>query len=89
MQNALDLSLLKQNRKDDKIMIRGFLEMAEKEKFNKNEWTKAYLKNNYKKLTIRVRLDDQNGVLDKINNTENVNEYIYNLILADIKKEAK
>lgn len=69
-------------------MIREDLSMAGEKKFNSNEWHKDYLKNNYKKLTIRVRLDDQNGVLDKINNTENVNEYIYNLILADIKKEA-
>ncbi len=61
---------------------------TEKAKFNRKDYERLYKKEHYKRFSLRVRLDDQNGVLDKINNTKNVNEYIYNLILADIKKEA-
>ena len=51
--------------------------------FNKQEYINNFIRDNYKTIKIRIRNDDK-LVLNKINNTDNINKYIYNLILKDI-----
>lgn len=49
-----------------------------------NELNRKYKKENYEKLTIRVRKDDEE-VLEKLKSVESMNAYILELIRKDIK----
>ena len=51
--------------------------------FNQQEYVNRFIKNNYKTIKLRVRNDDK-LVLNKINSVENINRYLYGLILDDI-----
>lgn len=88
MQNALALSLLKTTRKDVKIMIREDLKMTEEQLARRKAYQKDYIKNMYKRFTLRVKITDVE-IIEKLDSLDNYNEYVKNLILADIKKEAK
>ena len=51
--------------------------------FEQNKYVNKYVKENYRTIKFRVRRDDK-LVSHKLNNTENINRYIYDLILKDI-----
>ena len=51
--------------------------------FNQQEYINKFIKDNYKTVKLRIRNDDK-LVLNKIKNVENINRYIYDLILKDI-----
>lgn len=51
--------------------------------FEQNKYVNEYVKENYRTIKFRVRRDDK-LVSHKLNNTENINRYIYDLILKDI-----
>ena len=51
--------------------------------FEQNKYVNEYVKKNYRTIKFRVRRDDK-LVSHKLNNTENINRYIYDLILKDI-----
>lgn len=70
-------------------MIREDLKMTEEQIRKAKDYKNQYRRDNYRRLTLRFRKDDTSGVHEKLDSVENINEYIYNLILADIKKEAK
>ena len=51
--------------------------------FNQQEYINNFIRDNYKTIKVRIRNDDK-LVLNKINGIDNINKYIYNLILKDI-----
>ena len=51
--------------------------------FEQNKYVNKYVKENYRTIKFRVRRDDK-LVSYKLENTENINRYIYNLIIKDI-----
>ena len=51
--------------------------------FEQNKYVNEYVKDKYRTIKFRVRKDDK-IVSHKLENTENINRYIYNLILKDI-----
>ena len=51
--------------------------------FDQNKYVNKYVKDNYRTIKFRVRKDDK-LVSYKLENTDNINRYIYNLILKDI-----
>lgn len=51
--------------------------------FDQNKYVNEYVKDNYRTIKFRVRKDDK-LVSYKLENTDNINRYIYNLILKDI-----
>lgn len=51
--------------------------------FEQNKYINEYVKDNYRTIKFRVRKDDK-LVSYKLENTKNINRYIYNLILKDI-----
>lgn len=53
--------------------------------FDKNKYINEYVKDNYKTIKFRVRKDDK-LLCCKLKNVDNMNRYIYNLILKDIEE---
>lgn len=53
--------------------------------FNQNKYVNEYVKSNYKTIKFRIRKDDK-LLCRKLENVDNVNRYIYNLILNDINE---
>ena len=53
--------------------------------FNQQEYINAYIKNNYKTFKLRIR-NDNKLLVKKISEVKNVNQYIIDLILDDIKR---
>lgn len=56
--------------------------------FNQQEYINNFIRDNYKTIKVRIRNDDK-LVINKINSVSNVNKYIYNLILKDIRENKK
>lgn len=56
--------------------------------FNQKKYVNEYQKNYYKTIKFRVRKDDK-IILNKIENTKNINKYIYELIKKDIYENVK
>ena len=56
--------------------------------FNQQEYINNFIRDNYKTIKVRIRNDDK-LVINKINSVDNVNKYIYNLILKDIRENKK
>lgn len=69
-------------------MIREDLKMTEEQLARRKAYQKDYIKNMYKRFTLRVKITDVE-IIEKLDSLDNYNEYVKNLILADIKKEAK
>lgn len=53
--------------------------------FEKNKYINEYVKENYRTIKFRIRKDDK-IVSHKLENTNNINRYIYNLIIKDIEE---
>lgn len=53
--------------------------------FEQNKYVNEYVKENYRTIKFRVRKDDK-LVSYKLDNIDNINRYIYNLILKDINE---
>lgn len=53
--------------------------------FEQNKYINEYVKENYKTIKFRVRKDDK-LICCKLENVDNMNRYIYNLILKDIEE---
>lgn len=53
--------------------------------FEQNKYINKYVKDNYRTIKFRVRKDDK-LMTYKLENTDNINRYIYNLILKDINE---
>lgn len=53
--------------------------------FEQSKYVNKYVKDNYRTIKFRVRKDDK-LVSHKLDNTNNINRYIYNLILKDINE---
>ena len=53
--------------------------------FEQNKYINKYVKENYRTIKFRVRKDDR-IVSYKLENTDNINRYIYDLILKDINE---
>lgn len=51
--------------------------------FEQNKYVNEYVKDNYRTIKFRVRKDDK-LMSYKLENIDNINRYIYNLILKDI-----
>lgn len=56
--------------------------------FDQRKYVNEYQKNYYKTIKFRVRKDDK-IILNKIENTKNINKYIYELIKKDIYENVK
>ncbi len=52
--------------------------------FNSKDYVNQYIKDNYKTIKLRVRKDDQ-LLIDKINSVDNLNKYLIDLIIKDIR----
>lgn len=51
--------------------------------FNQQEYINEFIKDNYKSYKFRVRKDDK-VLMNKLSEVDNVNKYIYSLIMKDI-----
>ena len=51
--------------------------------FNQQEYINKFIKDNYKTIKVRIRNDDK-LVMNKISTVNNLNRYIYDLIIKDI-----
>ena len=51
--------------------------------FNQQEYINKFIKDNYKTIKVRIRNDDK-LVINKISTVNNLNRYIYDLIIKDI-----
>lgn len=53
--------------------------------FNQNEYVNKYIKDNYKEYKLRVK-NSETEIIDKLSNVDNVNQYLKELIIKDIKE---
>lgn len=53
--------------------------------FDKRKYINEFVKDNYKTIKFRIRKDDQ-IVLKKISDVDNVNQYLLSLVIKDIKE---
>lgn len=56
--------------------------------FNQQRYINNFIKDNYKSLKVRIRKDDE-LLMNKISEVENVNKYIVSLIMDDIYRNRK
>lgn len=52
--------------------------------FNQQEYINSFIKEKYKTIKLRIRNDDR-LIIEKINSVDNINKYLKELIMKDIK----
>lgn len=63
--------------------------MNKKQYKNKLKYTRAYNKENYKGVSIRLSYDKEQDIIEHLNNYSSIKAYLINLIRADIKRGVK
>ena len=69
---------IKKNVNYEKVVIETL------EKFNQTKYINDYIKNTYKRYTIKLRLDTDRNMIEYLDKQVNKNDYIKNLIQKDM-----
>lgn len=69
---------IKKNVNYDKVVIETL------EKFNQTKYINDYIKNTYKRYTLKLRLDTDRNMIEYLDKQLNKNDYIKNLIQKDM-----
>lgn len=71
---------IKKNINYEKVVIETL------EKFNQTKYINDYIKNTYKRYTLKLRLDTDKKMIEHLDKQVNKNDYIKNLIQKDMDK---
>ena len=69
---------IKKNINYEKVVIETL------EKFNQTKYINDYIKNTYKRYTLKLRLDTDKKMIEHLDKQVNKNDYIKNLIQKDM-----
>ena len=69
---------IKKNVNYEKVVIETL------EKFNQTKYINDYIKNTYKRYTLKLRLDTDRNMIEYLDKQVNKNDYIKNLIQKDM-----
>ena len=69
---------IKKNVNYEKVVIETL------EKFNQTKYINDYIKNTYKRYTLKLRLDTDKKMIEHLDKQVNKNDYIKNLIQKDM-----
>ena len=69
---------IKKNINYEKVVIETL------EKFNQTKYINDYIKNTYKRYTLKLRLDADKKMIEHLDKQVNKNDYIKNLIQKDM-----
>ena len=69
---------IKKNINYEKVVIETL------EKFNQTKYINDYIKNTYKRYTLKLRLDTDRNMIEYLDKQVNKNDYIKNLIQKDM-----
>lgn len=68
-----------------KLSAREVAKREKERKKHKSEYTIAHTKNTYKRFEIRVRMDNEQDMIEHLESIESVNAYIKELIRKDME----
>ena len=77
----IDMPKIKKNINYEKVVLETL------EKFDQTKYINEYIKNTYRRYTLKLRLDNDRDIINFIESKPNKNEYIKELIIKDMHNQ--
>lgn len=68
------------------LILNNGRKMSAKAREKQNEYRKKFIKNTYRRYSLRLKLNDDKEMINYLNSKENLNAYIKELVIKDMNK---